>query len=79
MYWPTSIKDTIQWFSFLAVMEHTANIINPNKGLIPSLLHIFSMLEFILIDNGDKLEAVAIRCINSKKETGLYLITSSLE
>ena len=25
-YWPTSIKETIQWFTFLAIMEHTANI-----------------------------------------------------
>ena len=37
LYWKTSIKDTIQWFPFLSIMEHTANIINPNKGLIPSL------------------------------------------
>ena len=25
-YCPTSIKDTIQWFPFLTIMEHTANI-----------------------------------------------------
>ena len=25
-YWPTSTKDIIQWFPFLAIMEHTANI-----------------------------------------------------
>ena len=33
-YWPTSIKDTIDWFTFLAIMEHTENIIKTNKGLI---------------------------------------------
>ena len=38
LYWPTSIKYTIQWFPFLAIMEHTANIINPKKEIIPSLL-----------------------------------------
>ena len=43
LYWPTSIKDTIQWFPFLTTIEHTANIINPNKGLIPSLLKVFAM------------------------------------
>ena len=43
LYWPTSIKDTIQWFPFLAVMEHTANILKPNKGLITSLLKVFYM------------------------------------
>ena len=37
------------------------------------------MFEFLLIDDGDKLEAIAIRCINCKKETGLYLGTSTLE
>ena len=34
--WPTSIKYTINWFPFLAIMEHTANIIKTNKGLISS-------------------------------------------
>ena len=23
-HWPTSIKETIQWFPFLIIMEHTA-------------------------------------------------------
>ena len=67
LYWPTSIKDTIQWFIFLSIMEHTANIRNPNKGIIPSLLKFFSMFELRLIDNIDKVEAIVIRCINCKK------------
>ena len=37
------------------------------------------MYELRLIDDGDKVEAVDIRCINCKKEIGLYLITSTLE
>ena len=32
-------------------MEHTANILKPNKGLIPSLLNIFSMFELRLFDD----------------------------
>ena len=44
LYWPTSIKDIIQWFPFIAIMEQTANILNPNKGLIPSLLRFFHVL-----------------------------------
>ena len=79
MYWPTKIQDKIQWFTFLTIMEHTANILNPNKGLIPSLLKLFAMFELRLIDDRDKVEAIAIRCINCKKETGLYLGTSTLE
>ena len=34
LYWPTSIKDTIQWFPFLTIIEHSENIQKPNKGLI---------------------------------------------
>ena len=79
LYWPYSIKDTIEWFPFLAIMGHTANILKPNKGLIPSLLKIFSVFELRLTDDRDKVEAVSIRCINCKKETGLCLGASTLE
>ena len=41
--WPTTIKDTIWWFTFLAIMEHTENILKPKQGLITSLLKLFSM------------------------------------
>ena len=37
------------------------------------------MFELRLIDDRDKVEAIAFRCINCKKETGLYLGTSILE
>ena len=54
-------------------MEHTENIINPKQGLITSLLKVSAMFEFHLINDIDKVGVVAIRCINCKKETGLYL------
>ena len=79
MYWPTTIKDTIQWFPFLANMEHTANILKPNKGLVSSLFKVFALFELRLIDDRDKVEAIAISCISCKKETDLYLGTSTLE
>ena len=60
-------------------MEHTANTINPNKGIIPSLIKIFTMFEFCLIDYKDKLDTKAIICINSKEETGLYFKNSTFE
>ena len=78
LYWPTTIRDTIQWFNFLTIMEHTANILNPKQGLITSLLRVFYMFDLRLIDDGNKLEAISIRCINFKKETGLYLTTLTL-
>ena len=48
-------------------MEHTANILKPNKGITTSLLNVFAMFELRLIDNKDKVEAIAIRCINYKR------------
>ena len=48
--WPTSIKNTIQWFNFLTIMEHTENKMQENKEVISSLIKMFlifpNMLEF---------------------------------
>ena len=44
-HWKTSIKDTIQWFPFITIIEHTANILDPNKGIITSLLKVFAMFQ----------------------------------
>ena len=59
-------------------MEHTENILDPNKGIIPLLLKLFSM--FLLRLFGDKedeeekvVELISIMCINCTKETVLYL------
>ena len=50
LYWPISIKDLIQWFPFLAIIEHTVNTLKPNKGLIPSLLNFFVVFQLCLFD-----------------------------
>ena len=60
-------------------MEHTANIIDPKQGLVTSLLKVFAMFELCLIDDINKVGAIAIRCINCKKETFLYLTNLTLE
>ena len=31
-YWPTSIKETIQWFLFPTIMEHTENTMKKIMG-----------------------------------------------
>ena len=67
-YWPTSIKDTINWFTFITIMGHTENLMETNKGLILSLLKVFSMFELLLIGDKDKLDVIAIRCINVKEK-----------
>ena len=50
-----------------------------NKVIVTSLLKAFVMFEFHLIGNKEKLNVIAIRCINCKKETGLYLQNSTFE
>ena len=55
------------------MIEHTENITNTNKRTIPSLLKAFAMFELRLIGDKEKLYVIYIRCINCKKETGLYL------
>ena len=84
LYWPTSIQETIQWFPYLAIIEHTANIPKPNKGLIPSLLKVFVMFQLCLFDNKQDEEVnvvsiIAIRCINCNKETCLYLRNTTIK
>ena len=49
-------------------MEHTTNILKPNKWLIPSLLNVFAMFELRLIDDIYKVEAIAISSINCKNK-----------
>ena len=47
-------------------MEHDENILNPNKGQIPSLLRVFAMFDLRIFDNRDKAGAIAIKPVNSK-------------
>ena len=54
-YCPTSIKQNIQWFTFLSIMEHTANILKQNKSLISSLIKVFVMFQ-LRIFNDNKYE-----------------------
>ena len=65
-------------------MDHTANILKPNQGLIPSLLKVFSMFQLRLFydkHNEERyfVDEIAIRCINCNKETGLYLKDTKLK
>ena len=65
----SSIKDTIKWFPFIATIYHTANILKPHKGQIPSLLKVFDMLQLCLFYDknnagGNTMDAMAIRCSN---------------
>ena len=47
-HWPASIKSTVQWFHFHAVMEYTGNIMQYYTHLTSSLLKMFSMFEIRL-------------------------------
>ena len=76
-YWPTSTKDTIQWSTFLTIMERTANI--TKKGLISSLLKVFAIFELRLSYKEGNLDVVSLRCINCKRETGLFLKNNTFD
>ena len=76
-YWPKSIKETIQWFPFITIMEHTANITKKNNRLISSLLKAFAMFELRLNDKEGRSDVVSISCINCKRETSLDSKTNS--
>ena len=47
LYCQTSFKNTIQWSPFISIMEHTANILKPNKGPVPSSLKVFPCLSCV--------------------------------
>ena len=71
-YWPTSIKYTIQWLPFITIIEHTSNIINPNKGRITSLLKSFAIFQLRLFydihdEEGNVADEISIRCSNFNK------------
>ena len=53
-------------------MEHTANIMKTNKGLISSLLKISSMFELRLLSDKEKMDIISKPCINCKIETCLF-------
>ena len=52
-HWPKPIKDKIQWFPFLTIMEHTENKAKENNGPISSLLKMFAMFK-IRLSCGDR-------------------------
>ena len=60
-------------------MEHTANIMENNNGLISSLLNLFAMFELHLNYKDDKMYAISIRCINCKRETVLFLKNTTFD
>ena len=72
-YWPTPIKQTIKWFTFLIIMEHTANKIETNNELISSLLKVFAMFELSLSYKEGNLDVLSLSCINCKREICLFL------
>ena len=83
-YWTTSIKEKIHWFPFFTIIEHTANILKPNKGLITSLLKLFAVFQLRLFDDKHNEEdnvvgSISIRCIKCNKDTGLHIKLKELK
>ena len=57
-------------------MEHTANKMQENNGLISSLLKMFAVLEICLSYGNKELDVLSIKFTNCKRETGLDSETS---
>ena len=68
-HWPASIKSTLQWFTFLEIMEYTGNNIKNDTPLTSSLLKMFSMFEIRLSVGDVNLYEVCLNCINCKIKT----------
>ena len=66
----------MQWFPFLTIMEHTGNKMQDDKGLISSILKMFSMLEIRLSFGDEDLDTLSIKFINCKRKIGLNSETS---
>ena len=66
-HWPASIKSTLQWFPFHAIMEYTRNLMQDDTHITSSLLKMFSMFEIRLSFGDDDLDIVSLKCINCKK------------
>ena len=73
-YWPTSIKEVINWFPFLDIMKYIADRIYNQITLLPSLLKMFTMLQMSFWydkepDDQNDMKVIAISCNNCGKET----------
>ena len=59
-HWPASIKSTLQWFPFHAIMEYTGKLMQDDMHLTSPL----SMFEICLSCGDNDLEIVSLKCIN---------------
>ena len=64
-HWPTSIKEKIQCFPFLAIMGYNANNMEKNNGLISSLLKVFAMFEISFSYKEEILDVVSLKFIKT--------------
>ena len=53
-YWPKSIMESLNWLLFLDIMDFTADRIENDRNILPSLLNFFTMFK--------------IKCWRNKKE-----------
>ena len=53
-YWPTDIKNTINWFPFDNIIENIAIHMNMDVEYILSLLKLFAMFQIKFNNNSDE-------------------------
>ena len=77
-YWPTIIKEVLDWLYILNVTDCTEDKIYSYITLLPSLLNTFSMFQIRcwynkVHDDQNKVKHISISCINCGKQTGLSM------
>ena len=77
-YWSKIIKEGINWFYFLNIMEFTSYTIKNEIELLMSLLNMCSMFQMRCWYNKghfdkNRVKNISIRCSNCGKETGLSM------
>ena len=68
-HWPESIKRTIEWFTFLDIMEYNGKDMISDISLTTSLLKIFFMFRVKITVRDDTVNEFSLMCINCKRET----------
>ena len=77
-YWPTIIKEVINWFPFLDIMDYTVDKIQNEITLLTTFLKQISMSQMCFCynkepDEKNDVKIIAIRCIHCGRETGLSM------
>ena len=65
-YCPTSIREVINWFPFMDTMGYTADMIENDITLLPSMMKIFSMFQMSFKYEDERDDENDVKIINKQ-------------